>query len=100
LTQEQIDSHNQASQLRDQIIQRSWKWIAEHLRAQRAITEYDVQEFILGELAARGLVADHPPICAVNAHSANPHYTPSEQSSSPICQGDFVLIDLWGKLEK
>ncbi len=33
----------------------------------------------------------------VNAHSADPHYQPSVESSAPIRRGDFLLIDLWAK---
>lgn len=40
---------------------------------------------------------DGLPICAVNAHSADPHYSPSKEGSSEIKKGDFILIDLWCK---
>jgi Xaa-Pro aminopeptidase len=36
---------------------------------------------------------------AVNANSGNPHYSPTAQSSKPIHEGDFVLLDIWGKLQ-
>ena len=45
------------------------------------------------------LTADGP-IVGVNANSGNPHYAPTAESSQPIRDGDFVLIDLWAKLEK
>ena len=38
-----------------------------------------------------------PPIVAVNAHSADPHYGPSSEGAAPIRAGDLVLIDLWAK---
>ena len=43
------------------------------------------------------LVAADPPIVAVNAHSADPHFAPSERNATPISRGDFVLLDLWAK---
>jgi Xaa-Pro aminopeptidase len=43
------------------------------------------------------LVTDDPPIVAVNAHSGNPHYEPTDATSAPIREGDFVLLDVWGK---
>jgi Xaa-Pro aminopeptidase len=55
-----------------------------------------VQQFILQRFAARGLVANHPPIVAINAHSADPHFEPTPDSGL-IRPGDFVLIDLWAK---
>jgi Xaa-Pro dipeptidase len=48
-------------------------------------------------MQARHLVTSSPPIAAVNAHSADPHYGPSVEGSAPIRQGDLVLIDLWAK---
>jgi Xaa-Pro aminopeptidase len=44
-----------------------------------------------------GLTTYHPPIVAVNAHSGDPHY---ETGTTPIREGDFVLIDLWAKLDR
>ena len=43
------------------------------------------------------LIADHPPIVAVNANSSDPHYTPTADKSQQIQKGDFILIDLWAK---
>jgi len=42
-------------------------------------------------------VTAEPPIVAVNAHSANPHYSISREANTPIARGDFVLLDLWAK---
>ncbi len=40
------------------------------------------------------------PSVAVGPHSGDPHYAPGPDSDAPIRQGDFVLIDLWAKLDK
>ena len=47
-----------------------------------------------------GLVTDHPPIVGVGPHSGDPHYAPTVDTNSPIRGGDFVLIDLWAKLNQ
>ena len=47
--------------------------------------------------AANGLTTMSPPIVAANAHSADPHYGPSEPHPTAIRRGDFVLLDLWAK---
>jgi Xaa-Pro dipeptidase len=39
---------------------------------------------------------DKPPIVAVNAHSADPHFQPTP-TSGLIRRGDFVLLDIWSK---
>ena len=45
--------------------------------------------------------SDHDdPIVAVNANTADPHYTPKRAGALPIGRGDFVLLDLASKLRK
>jgi len=68
-----------------------------HIRQHSPVTEYAVQQFILERFAARGLTTHHPPIVAINAHSADPHFEPTPHDVTPIRPGDFVLIDLWAK---
>ena len=41
-----------------------------------------------------------PPIVGVGPHSGDPHYEPIPASDGVIGPGDFVLIDLWCKLDK
>src|SRR6202034_1570354 len=61
------------------------------------IDEYAGQRGILDAFDRAGLWSESDPIVAVNAHSADPHYQPSSEGSSPIRRGDFLLIDLWAK---
>lgn len=67
-----------------------------YIRQYTPVSEYAVQQFILKCFHDRGLVTNHPPIVAVNAHSADPHFEPTPDSGV-IRAGDFVLIDLWAK---
>jgi len=46
------------------------------------------------------MVTDHGPIVGVNGNASNPHYEPTEEVSSPIRGGDFVLLDMWAKLDR
>jgi Xaa-Pro aminopeptidase len=75
----------------------AFQLIAERLRANRAVTEYQVQEFIMRRFAEKGLWTPHPPVVGVNAHSGDPHYTPEAGRHAPIKKGDWILIDLWAK---
>ena len=59
--------------------------------------EFDIQKWILEAFRREDLIADDPPVVAVNANCSNPHYSPSEGSAAPIREGDFVLLDIWGK---
>lgn len=45
------------------------------------------------------MLTDKPPIVAVNAHSADPHFQPTPDSGV-IRRGDFVLLDIWAKRRK
>jgi Xaa-Pro aminopeptidase len=75
-------------------------FIAERTRRGGTVRETEVQKCILDHFAAHGLVTDHPPICAVGPHSGDPHYAPGPTSDAEMREGDFVLIDLWAKLNK
>jgi Xaa-Pro aminopeptidase len=75
-------------------------FIAESVRKHGSVHETDVQSRILEHFASHHLVTDHPPICAVGPHSGDPHYEPKAGSDGVIHRGDFVLIDLWGKLDR
>lgn len=94
LSAAEYESHLAAAKALDEIAGATWVWIKENLS--RGITEHDVQTFMLTEMEVRGTQTDHPPICAVNAHSADPHFSPAKGGAS-LKSGDFVLIDLWCK---
>ena len=75
-------------------------FIAERVRGGGSVRETEVQQRILDHFAAHGLVTDHPPIVGVGPHSGDPHYAPGPGSDTAIREGEFVLIDLWAKLDR
>jgi Xaa-Pro aminopeptidase len=77
-----------------------WTFIAERVRGGGAVHEMEVQECILDHFRAHGCVTDHPPIVGVGPHSGDPHYEPRPGDAGLIRAGDFVLVDLWAKLDK
>ena len=93
----QLASHRIAAEGLRAIVDEAFKWVGTSLARRRSLTEYDLQQYILSRMEARSLMTSSPPIAAVNAHSADPHYGPSVERSAPIRQGDLVLIDLWAK---
>lgn len=99
-TEEQLNSHLNAAKILDETVTKAWKFIGDALKQQRNVTEYQVQEFILQEFATHNCVTEGKPICAINAHSADPHYEPKPDTSSIIRVNDFILIDLWCKENK
>lgn len=93
----QLASHRIAAEGLRAIVDEAFACVGSSLAERRGLTEYGLQRYILSRMEARGLVTSSPPIAAVNAHSADPHYGPSPEGSAPIRQGDLVLIDLWAK---
>lgn len=99
-TQAMLESHLDAGRRVDRVRREAFELIGERLRRGARIGEMDVRRFIRERFAGEGLVTDHGPIVAVNANAGNPHYEPSEEASSEIRRGDFVLIDMWAKLDQ
>ena len=93
----QLSSHQVAAEGLRAIVDEAFGFVGTSLAARSSLTEYGLQQYILSRMQARGLVTSSPPIAAVNAHSADPHYAPASEGSAPIRQGDLVLIDLWAK---
>jgi Xaa-Pro aminopeptidase len=75
-------------------------FIRERVRKNGSVRETEVQQRIMDHFQAHHLVTDHPPIVGVGPHSGDPHYAPGPDTDAPIHEGDFVLIDLWAKLDK
>ncbi|MGA8937814.1 MAG: M24 family metallopeptidase [Acidobacteriaceae bacterium] len=98
LTEEQIDSHYAAQQKVDAVLAAGWRRIGDSVRAGTAIGEIDVVHFFLDAFQREGLFTDHGPNCSVGPNSADSHYDPTVESSRLIRSGDFVLIDIWAKL--
>ncbi len=96
-TPEQLVSHRAAGVEIDRITQAAFAEAARRVRARKAFTEYDLQQWILGQFRASGVTTDSPPIVAVGPHSGDPHYVPHERDSSPVRKGDLLLLDIWGK---
>jgi Xaa-Pro aminopeptidase len=101
MTEEQRASHMEAADKIHRIIMDGFREIARRMRAAEPTTEYDIQQFMERRFAEENLTNDNdPPIIAVNANAANPHYQPTRDINAPIKRGDFVLFDVWGKLKK
>src|SRR5215470_16634686 len=94
-SEEQIKTHFAARDSIDEITAAAFQEIGRRVR-HGGTNESEMQTWILEAFARENLIADDPPVVAVNANSADPHYSPSN-SPAPIREGDFVLLDIWGK---
>lgn len=78
---------------------RAWKFIADEVRRAGTVSEKAVEQVILDHFAANNLTTYHPPIVAVGPNSGNPHYETGTGANTTIRENDFVLIDLWARLD-
>jgi Xaa-Pro dipeptidase len=97
---EQLAMHEEAASALYEIVRDAYAEIGRRVREKSHTSEYDIQQYILSHFNRRGLITRDPPIVAVNANSAMPHYEPTRQQNSLIRENDFVLIDLWAKLDR
>ncbi|HXY16253.1 MAG TPA: Xaa-Pro peptidase family protein [Terriglobales bacterium] len=95
-TEEQIKSHFAAGSKIDAITAAGFQEIGSRVR-NGGTGEHQMQQWFMEAFKRENLVTDDPPVVAVNSHSGNPHYEPRAESSSPIREGDFVLLDVWAK---
>lgn len=78
----------------------AWNFIAEQVRSNGGVEEAVVRDAIMDHFAANDLVTYHPPIVGRGPHSGLPHYETGTGDDTLIRDGDFVLIDLWAKLNR
>lgn len=97
---DQWSMHQEAEKHTTAAFDLAWRLIADRSRGGGSIRETEVQEAILDHFQKHDLTTYSPPNVSVNEHSGDPHYEPKAGSDAVIQSGDFVLIDLWAKLDK
>src|SRR5437867_166754 len=96
-TDEQLETHLYAAKHMREIVDEIVKEVRRRVRENVPVSEVEIQDFIMKQYDTRDLTAGHPPIVAINAHSADPHYAPNLQDNLPMRKGDFLLVDMWSK---
>jgi Xaa-Pro aminopeptidase len=104
LTDRQIASHSVAQQLIDTILEEAWKEIGRRVRPSDGnsgrVTEFDIVQWLSEAMKRGGLVWENGPNVSVNANCSDSHYEPTADRTSDIKQGDFLLIDIWGRTDQ
>jgi len=98
--EQQWESHRTASLVTNQAYNVAWKLIADGARSGTGVGEADVAQAIEQHFRDNGCVTEHSPIVARNAHSGLPHYETGSGTDTRIREGDFVLIDLWARINQ
>ena len=99
LNEEQIASHYAAQERVDRVLAAGWREMGARVRSQ-GTSEYSMVEWLQEAMRREGLVWEHGPNVSVGPNSADSHYEPSRESSRAVGRGDFVLIDIWARLDQ
>jgi Xaa-Pro dipeptidase len=95
-TDEQIQSHFAARDSIDSVVSEAFREIGRRVRNGGA-KEHEIQQWFVEAFGRENIIADDPPIVAVNAHAGNPHYEPHASRPTSVREGDLILLDVWGK---
>ncbi|MBN1297590.1 aminopeptidase P family protein [bacterium] len=93
-----LSHHLAANVLRD-CVDAVWDLVRNRLTT-GDLTEHTVQTFIMDRFAKNNCRTNHPPIVAIGAHSADPHYNPDRSNSDVIRPDQLLLIDMWCKVNR
>lgn len=96
---EEWQLHLQADKLNQAAFDMAWKMIADAVRGGNSIREMDVQNKVMQFYADNKMTTYHPPIVGVGPNSGDPHYAPMPGKDLEIKEGDFVLLDMWAKMD-
>ena len=92
----ELESHLKASKILATTVKEAFTHIGENIGS--SLTEFEVAEFIREKFLQQDLKTPDGPVVAINDHAADPHFEPTENNSVPIKTGDWILIDLWGRI--
>ena len=100
LSDEQIASHFEAQAHIDAILAEAWQEIGRRVRVDGHTDEWAMVQWFSQALDRAGIVWDHGPNVSAGANSADSHYEPTAASSMRIQPGSFVLVDIWGRMNR
>ena len=100
LTEAQIATHFAAGEKVDRVLAAGFEHIGNLTRNGGQTHEQAIVDFLQQGMTREGLVWDHGTNVSCGPHSADSHYHPSPETSAPIRSGDFVLIDIWARLNQ
>ena len=93
----QLRTHESAAAALYRIKDRAFAAAAEALAAGRRLTEYELQQAMVGWFGEEGLASDSAPVVAVGGNAGDPHYLPTADRHRDVVAGEVLLLDLWGK---
>jgi len=96
---EQWELHLEADRKNQAAFEMAWSMVRDSIEKGHTLRETDLQNHVMAFYAANNMTTYHPPIVAVGPHSGDPHYAPQPGSDAEIKKGDFLLLDMWAKMD-
>jgi len=94
----QVEQHRRAAEWVDGVKNDAFARVADELRAGRSPNEYEIRRFIEDRFVALDMPSIHGPTVGVGPNSANPHYEPTPEHARAIGRDQWLLIDLWARV--
>ena len=98
LTPEELASQARAAELLSADLEAVAQEAARRVRENRPATERELQEFARARQAQEGFDPGSCPGVAVDAHTADPHYSPPPEGGAVAGRGSLLLLDFAAKL--
>lgn len=99
-TDAQWQSHKEAEAVTTSAFPKVWQFVASEVQSNGGVEESAVEALILDHFRDHQLLPGHPPIVARAAHAGMPHYETGSGQDTLIREGDVLLVDLWGRIDR
>ena len=104
LSAEQMESHAAAQRAIDAVVAEAWKEVGRRLRppvgGAGRLSEFEMAVWLREAMRREGLAWENGPDVSVNANTSDSHYEATAEKSAPVREGDFLLIDIWGRVDR
>ncbi len=109
LSEERIASHYEAQRIIDAVLAEGFREIGRRARpavgdnpggSPGGTTEFAMVQWLSEAMRRAGLIWENAPDVAANENTSDSHYEATEGATKPIREGDFVLIDVWGRMNR
>jgi Xaa-Pro dipeptidase len=100
LSEEQIASHYEAQRALDEILEEGFREMGRRVRSGAQPTEFDMVRWFQDAMLRADLIWENGPNVSVNENSSDSHYEASAETAKTIREGDFILIDIWGRKDR
>ena len=109
LSEGRIASHYEAQRIIDDVLAEGFREIGRRVRPVVAgkagrgapgTTEFAMVQWLSEAMRRAGLAWENAPDVAANENTSDSHYAATAEATKTIREGDFVLIDIWGRMNR